>query len=53
MEDKDFISKTRRKQQMRELQDVGAARVKLSDEQLARLDLPEKLRDAVRDCKRY
>ena len=53
MEEKDFISKTRRKQQMRELQEVGAALVKLSEEQLARLDLPEKLRDAVRDCKRF
>lgn len=38
---------------MRELQDVGAALVKLSDEQLARLDLPEKLLEAVRDCKRF
>ena len=38
---------------MRELQDMGAALVKLSDEQLARLDLPEELRDAVRDCKRF
>jgi ribosome-associated protein len=53
MEEKEFISKTRRKLQMRELQDVGAELVKLSDEQLARLDLPEVLRDAVRDCKRF
>ena len=53
MEEKEFISKTRRKLQMRELQDVGAELVKLSDEQLARLDLPEALREAVRDCKRF
>ncbi len=53
MEDDDFISKTRRKRQMTELQDVGAALVKLSPEQLARMDLPEALRDAVLDCKRY
>jgi ribosome-associated protein len=52
MEDDDFISKTRRKKQMRELQDVGAALVSLSTEQLARLDLPEELREAVLDCKR-
>ena len=53
MEEKDLISKTRRKRQMHDLQDVGAALVKLSDELLARLDLPEALRDAVRDCKRF
>jgi len=53
MEEKEFISKTRRKRQMKELQDVGAQLVTLSDEQLARLELPEALRDAVRDCKRF
>ena len=53
MEDREFISKTRRKRQMQELQAVGAALVKLSEEQLARLDLPEQLRDAILDCKRF
>jgi len=53
MEEGDFISKTRRKRQMKDLQDVGAALVKLSAEQLARLDLPESLRDAVLECKRF
>ncbi|HTS85599.1 MAG TPA: ribosome biogenesis factor YjgA [Usitatibacter sp.] len=53
MEEGDFISKTRRKRQMKDLQDVGAALVKLSTEQLARLDLPEPLRDAVLECKRF
>ena len=53
MEDDDFISKTRRKRQMRELQDVGAALVKLSNEQISRLDLPETLREAVLECKRF
>lgn len=53
MEDDEFISKTRRKRQMSELQDVGAALVKLSPEQLARIDLPEALRDAVLACKRF
>ena len=50
MEEDDFISKTRRKRQMAELQDVGAALVRLAPEQLARLDLPESLREAVLDC---
>ena len=53
MDEDDFISKTRRKRQMKELQDVGAALVKLSPEQLARLTLPESLRDAVLACKRF
>ena len=51
MEEDDFISKTQRKKQMTELQDIGAALVKLSPEQLARLDLPEALREAVLACK--
>jgi len=53
MEDDEFISKTRRKRQMTELQDIGAALVKLSPEQLARMDLPESLREAVLACKRF
>ena len=52
MEEDDFISKTQRKRQMTELQDVGAALVKLSTEQLARLDIPEELREAVLEAKR-
>jgi Uncharacterized protein conserved in bacteria len=52
MEEDDFISKTRRKRQMRDLQDVGAALVGLSEAELARLDLPESLREAVLECKR-
>jgi ribosome-associated protein len=50
MDEEDFISKTRRKRQMSELQDVGAELVKLTPEQLARLDLPENLREAVLAC---
>ena len=50
MDEEDFISKTRRKRQMSELQDVGAELVRLSPEQLARLDLPENLREAVLAC---
>src|SRR5512140_3982360 len=53
MEDDEFISKTQRKRQMTELQDVGAALVRLSPEQIARLDLPEALRDAILACKRF
>ncbi|HEY2627870.1 MAG TPA: ribosome biogenesis factor YjgA [Usitatibacter sp.] len=53
MEEEDFISKTRRKKQMKDLQDVGAALVKLSPEVLARIDMPETLRDAVLACKGY
>ena len=51
MEDDDFISKTRRKKQMKDLQDLGAALVELSREQLARIDLPEDLREAVTACR--
>lgn len=52
MDDDDFISKTRRKKQATELQDVGRGLVKLSREQLARVDMPEQLREAVLECKR-
>lgn len=52
MEEDDFISKTRRKRRSTELQDVGAELVKLSPEQLARIPMPEALRDAVLECKR-
>jgi len=51
MEEDDFISKTRRKRRSHDLQDVGAALVELSEAELARLDLPESLRDAVLACK--
>ena len=51
MQEDDFISKTRRKREARNLQDVGAALVELSEEQLERLGLPERLFDAVLACK--
>ncbi|WP_137939102.1 ribosome biogenesis factor YjgA [Chitinivorax sp. B] len=51
-EDQEPISKTRRKQDMQDLQDLGAALVKLSKDQLKQLDLPEKLRDAVKEAQR-
>jgi ribosome-associated protein len=53
MEEDDFISKTRRKRQAREVQDIGAELVKLAPEQLARIRMPESLREAVLECKRY
>jgi ribosome-associated protein len=53
VEEDDFISKTRRKKQMTALQVAGASLVKLSAEQLARFDMPETLRDAVLECKRF
>jgi ribosome-associated protein len=53
MEEDDFISKTQRKRQMHDLQDLGKTLVKLSREQLARIDMPENLRDAVMECRRF
>ena len=50
MDEEDFISKTQRKRQSSELQDIGAELVKLSPEQLARLGLPESLHEAVLAC---
>jgi ribosome-associated protein len=53
MEDEEeFLSKTRRKQNMHALQDLGASLVKLSSQQLAQLSLPEDLADAVNECRR-
>ncbi len=46
------LSKTRRKQAMHALQDIGARLVKLNHEQLARLALPERLHEAVLEAKR-
>lgn len=53
MEDDEFISKTRRKKQMTELQSAGAELVELSAEQLARIDMPQSLREAVEDARRF
>ena len=52
MEEEDFISKTQRKRIAAEQQDVGAALVKLPQEQLKRMGLPETLLEAVLECKR-
>lgn len=45
-------SKTRVKQQMHDLQELGAELVALGKDQLAQLDLPESLRDAIREMHR-
>ena len=52
-DDSEFVSKTRRKKQMHDLQSVGAMLVKLSPERLARLDLPEALREAVLEAQKF
>jgi ribosome-associated protein len=52
MDEDDFISKTRRKREAKELQDVGAGLVALSKEELSRIDMPEELREAVVECQR-
>ena len=45
-------SKTQLKKQMHDLQALGAELVELNDEQLASVELPERLRDAVEDARR-
>ena len=51
MDDPDFISKTRRKREAHELQELGKALSRLSLEQLARIDMPADLREAVLEVK--
>jgi len=46
------ISKTQRKERMTALQKLGAELVELGEERLARIDLPEQLRDAVMEARR-
>ena len=45
-------SKTRRKQEMHELQALGAELVELTEQQLASVEMPERLRDAVEAAQR-
>lgn len=45
-------SKTKIKQQMHELQDLGEELVALSKDQLAQLDIPDGLREAIREMNR-
>ncbi|MBI1174966.1 MAG: DUF615 domain-containing protein [Sideroxydans sp.] len=46
------LSKTRRKQQMHDLQDIGERIAVLGNDKLAELDLPERLLDAIRELRR-
>ncbi len=45
-------SKTRIKKQMHELRDIGKELTELSKDQLAQLDIPENLRDAIREMRK-
>lgn len=51
-EDNERPSKTKIKEAMHELQDLGAELVGLSTSQLKRIDLPENLHDAIRECQK-
>lgn len=51
MSEENLISKTRRKRQAQALQDLGVALTRLQADQLARIDMPEDLREAVVACK--
>ena len=52
MSEPNLISKTRRKKQMQDLQEIGAALTRLPPEQLDRIDLPDDLREAVVACRK-
>ena len=52
MSDENRPSKTQRKKQVHALQDLGAELVALNEEQLAAIELPEALRDAVIEARR-
>lgn len=46
------LSKTKRKQEMESLQDLGAALVELSQDKLNQLDLPDNLITAIKEAKK-
>ena len=52
MSDTAPVSKTRRKKEVHALQALGAELVALGEEQLTRIELPERLRDAVMEARR-
>ncbi len=51
MSDENLISKTRRKRQAHDLQDLGKALTRLRADQLARIEMPDELREAVAECR--
>lgn len=50
--DQEWVSKTRRKKEMNELQDLGVALTRLSNETLKKMALPEELYEAVQAHKK-
>jgi ribosome-associated protein len=50
--DQEIVSKTRRKQEMHELQALGAELARLPEAQLEAIELPEELREALLEAKR-
>lgn len=48
----DLPSKTQRKKEMHDLQALGAELVELNEQQLASIELPERLLDAVKEAQR-
>ena len=48
----DLPSKTQRKKEMHELQALGSELVELNEQQLASIELPERLLEAVREARR-
>jgi ribosome-associated protein len=52
MQDAERPSKTRRKKDMHALQSLGESLVELSAQQLAQVEMPEELRDAVLEARR-
>jgi ribosome-associated protein len=51
MSDANLISKSQRKRQMHELQDLGVTLTRMPADQLARIELPDDLRQAVLECR--
>ena len=52
MQDEAPLSKTKRKQQMHDLQGIGESLVKLGNDRLGQLNLPEELEAAIKEAKR-
>jgi ribosome-associated protein len=50
--DQEIVSKTRRKQEMHELQALGAELARLPEAQLEAIELPEELREALLEARR-
>ncbi|MBS1196315.1 MAG: hypothetical protein H6R18_100 [Proteobacteria bacterium] len=53
IDDDNVVSKTRKKEEMHELQELGSALVALSRDQLKRINLPEDLLAALLDWQRF